>query len=101
MKKYLSFIINKESVGIEYSDDYTLEQTHINKVFKDEQDNEFMHYKGDKISVIDTSEVLGLEPLKKFDGLLFVHMKKNTIAYKTEGFFKELSNVEHKIDPIQ
>jgi hypothetical protein len=99
MTKYLTFLINKETVGIKYSDQYELEQTHINKVFANE-DKEYIHYRGEFIPVYDTGELLGLEPLKKFDGLLFVHIKEKTLAFKTEGFFKLADNVKKEINPL-
>lgn len=100
MMKYLTFLINKETVGVKYSDKYELEQTHINKVFIDDLGGEFIQYKGDKIPVYDTSTLLGLEPLKKFDGLLFVHINEKTLALKTEGFFKFSNSVEDEIKPL-
>lgn len=100
MTKYLTFLINKETVGIKYSSQYELEQTHINKVFVNE-DREYIHYKGEFIPVYDTSKLLGSEPLKKFDGLLFIHVKEKTFALKTEGFFKLADSVKEEIKPLE
>ena len=100
MIEYLTFLINKEKIGVAYSDKYELEQTHINKVFLNEG-NEYIHYKGEHIPVYDTSVLIGQEALKKFDGLLFVHTDKKTLALKTEGFFKLSDNVVHEIKPLE
>ena len=98
--KYLTFLINKEKVGVAYSNKYMLEQTHINKVFLNDN-NEYIHYKGEKIPVFDTSVLIGQEALKKFDGFLFIHIDKKTLAIKTEGFFKLSDNVKHEIKPLE
>lgn len=100
MTKYLTFLIDKEKVGVKYSDEYELEKTHINKAFQSD-DGEYIHYKGKKIPVYDTSFILGLEHLKKFDGMLFIHMIDKTIAIKTEGFFKQSDNVKFEIKPLE
>jgi hypothetical protein len=100
MAKYLSFTVNSEKVGIKYSREYTLEETHINKVFSKDGE-EFIHYKGHKIPVVDTGTVLQEKPLKKFDGLLFVHIGVKTIAFKVEGFYKISGNVDKEISPQQ
>ncbi len=100
MIQYLTFLINKEKVGIRYSSNYILEETHINKVFVDSLGAEYINYKGSKVPVVDTGTLLYNEPLKKFDGLLFVYMDKKAFAYKTEGFFKDTNNVKKEIKLI-
>lgn len=99
MTEYLTFLISKQKVGIPYSSDYKLEQTHINKVFL-KDGKEYIHYKGKKIPVYDTGVLLYDEPLKKFDGLVFVYTKEKTLAFKTEGFFKKSDNVKKEILPL-
>ena len=99
MIKYLTFLINKEKVGVKFSSQYKLEQTHINKLFI-RDDYEYIQYCGQEIPVYDTAVLMEQEPLKKFDGLLFIHMKEKTLALKTEGFFKLSNNVKYEIHPL-
>lgn len=101
MARYLTFLIDKKKVGIPYSEKYTLEETHINKVFTDDEEREYIEYKGNKIPVYDTGEILYGIPLKKFDGLIFVYTRQDIIALKTEGFFKESDNVKAEIKPLE
>jgi hypothetical protein len=100
MRKYLTFLINGLKVGIPLTKDYTLEETLINKSFSDDE-GEYIIYKGSRVPVYDTGEILDNQPLKKFDGLVFVYMKDKNIAFKTEGFFKVTDNVKKEVLPLE
>lgn len=101
MIKYLTFLIHGKKIGIEYSDRYKMENTHINKVFA-EGEKEFIKFRGDKIVVLDTGKILFDEPLKKFDGILFVYARNGKkIGFKSEGFYKDSDNVKAEIKPLQ
>jgi len=99
MAQYLTFLINKEKVGIKFSNQYILEETLINKVVSIDGE-EYISYKGKKIKVYDTGVILYNIPLKKFDGIVFVKMDDKTIGFKTEGFFKKMNNVKTEIKPL-
>lgn len=99
MTVYLSFLIDKESIGIKYSDKYQLTQTLINKVFLGD-DGEYIQYKNKRVPVYDTSLLIGKEKLKKFDGLLFIDFGDKIIALKTEGFYKDLDTVNVELNPL-
>jgi len=99
MTRYLTFSVNNEKVGIKYSIDYLLEETHINKVFTGNE-GEYIHYKGNIIQVYDSGTILQNKPLKKFDGLLFITKNNKTIAFKIEGFCREGSKVQKEINPL-
>lgn len=100
MAKYLTFLINKEKVGIRFSPQYILEETFINKVVLSEK-YEYISYKGQRIQIYDTGTMLYNTPLKKFDGIVFVKMENKTIGFKTEGFFKISDNVKKEIKPLK
>ncbi len=99
MAQYLTFLINKEKVGIKFSNLYSLEGTLINKVVSIDGE-EYISYRGKKIKVYDTGTILYDIPLKKFDGIVFVKAGGKTIGFKTEGFFKTTDNVKMEIKPI-
>ncbi len=96
--KYITFLVNDETVGIKYSSSYLVEETHINKTFI-KNGYEYIHYKGIKVPVVDTGKVIHNKPLRKFDGLIFITFNKKIIAFKTEGFFKCESKVDRELDP--
>lgn len=101
MEKYLTFLIYGKKVGVKYSPEYKLKKTLINKVYKDDNGFEYIDFQHNKIRVYDTGDFLYNEPLKKFDGLLFIQYNDDQIALKTEGFFKDSDNVKFEIKPSE
>lgn len=96
--KYITFLVNDEIIGVRCCSSYLIEETHINKTFI-KNGNEFIHYKGIKVPVIDTGKILNNKPLRKFDGLLFITLNKKIIAFKTEGFFKYENEIDRELNP--
>lgn len=95
--KYITFLVNGKIVGIKKSE-YDIEPTLINKLSQD-IDGEFIKYKRERIRIIDTGKILFNVPLKKFDGLIFIRLNEETIAYKTEGFFKNSHKCDVELNP--
>lgn len=100
MSKHVVFKIGSKKVGIKYTEEVIFEPTLINKSFVDDNGREFINYKREKVEVIDTSKRLFGEPMKKFDGLLFIISGDRKVALKTESFFKydEPYDVEFDLD---
>lgn len=98
MNKYITFKIGKKRVGVPYSEDWKLEPTLINKSFTKEDGREFINYRREEINVIDTSKLLFNEPMKKFDGLLFVIKGGEKKALKTESFFEDDQSFDVELD---
>jgi len=96
--KYITFKIGKNRVGVPYSSSWKLEPTLINKSFTKEDGTEYINLRREEISVIDTSKLLFDEPMKKFDGLLFVIKDGNKKALKTESFFEDDVNFDVELD---
>jgi len=88
-KRYITFKIGKSRIGILNDENLQIEPTLINKLFTDEEGNEYISYRRSRIPVYDTSLILFGEKMKKFDGLLFIKKGDKTIALKTESFFDE------------
>ena len=101
MNKYITFKIGKKRVGVPYSRDWTLEPTLINKSFTKEDGTEYINYRREEISVVDTSKLLFDEPMKKFDGLLFVIKNGDKKALKTESFFENDLEFDVELDVDQ
>ena len=87
--KYITFKIGDKRLGISYSGDWVLEPTLINKSFTKEDGSEYINFKREEIGVVDTSKLLFDEPMKKFDGLLFITKDGHKKALKTESFFED------------
>lgn len=100
MDNYIVFKIGSKKVGIKYTENFIFEPTLINKSFVDVDGLEYINYRRENIRVIDTSSRLFDEPMKKFDGLLFIIGENQKFALKTESFFKynEAFDIELGLD---
>lgn len=99
--EYITFKIGKKRVGVPYSSDWSLEPTLINKSFTKKDGSEYINLRREEIDVIDTSKLLFDEPMKKFDGLLFVIKNGNKKALKTESFFEDDLEFDIELDVDQ
>lgn len=99
--EYITFKIGSKRVGIPYSEEWTLEPTLINKSFLKEDGREFINFRREEINVIDTSKLLFNEPMKKFDGLLFIIKNGEKRALKTESFFEEDTSFDVELNVNQ
>lgn len=98
MKNYITFKISGHRVAVPTSNNWKLEPTLINKSFTDEDGDEYINYRREKIYIYDTGDILFDQPMKKFDGLLFVIKGNKKLALKTESFFDEEVDFDKKID---
>ena len=96
--EYITFKIGKKRVGVPYSGDWSLEPTLINKSFTKEDGSEYINLRREEIDVVDTSKLLFDEPMKKFDGLLFVIKNGHKKALKTESFFEDDLEFDVELD---
>lgn len=98
MKKYITFKIGKKIVAVPSSEEWSLNPTLINKSFINENGDEYIAFKRESVPVYDTGNLLFGEPMKKFDGLLFIDKDGNRIALKTESFFDEEVEFDIEVD---
>lgn len=98
MKKYITFKIGKKIVAVPSSEEWSLNPTLINKSFINENGDEYIAFKRESVPVYDTGNLLFGEPMKKFDGLLFIDKDGSRIALKTESFFDEEVEFDVEVD---
>lgn len=106
--KYIKFKIGNKELGIELSDNYEVESTLINKVGPLTSNvkhpklvDGLINYRGKLVDVVDISSLYEQECLKKFDGLLFITTKEQSIALKYEGFYEEVTYYSGDIIDIE
>lgn len=102
MSRYITFKVGSRKVGVKYKDYLEFEPTLINKSFINDSGKEFINYRRESVEVVDTSMRLFGEPMKKFDGLLFIIDGDKKVALKTESFFKydEPFDIEFDLDQL-
>ena len=96
--EYITFKLDSKVCAIKVDDKYALKPTQINKLTPIKNPRSkflsgVINYKKQIVDVWDISSYLLKEPLKKFDGIMFVS-NSNVFGFKFNGFFQIINAEE-------